>query len=316
MALHPLIKFLLAITPSRPSRITDYAPYRKRSTAGEFLGGLLIEKAQPVSERRRYKIPVEGGSIDLLVYRPFSKGPHPAHIFLHGGGWVLGSIDMVWIDRFARRRCVEADCVVVSVNYRKAPEHKFPIPLNDCHEALCWVSEHADKLGIIKDRLTVGGQSAGGNLAAALCLKVRNEGGPSITGQFLEVPALDLSLRAPSCSKNATGYGLTTVGTAQMRDDYLRSSEDIQHPYASPLLARDLSNLPPAFVMSAEHDPLHDDGPAYVKRLQAAGVKAIFFFGDGHTHGSPALTRFMASARHWQDSLHGKLKRLNQTGSM
>lgn len=317
MALHPLHKALLARAKTLPDEITDWDAFRNSGGAvSKWIAGLLVEKQRPIQERHRVTIAVDGGSIDLLIYRPFGEGLHPVHVLIHGGGWVTGSIDDVWMESFARARCVEAHCVVVSVNYRKAPEHKFPTPLNDCYAALCWVRDQAQQLGVRLDRLTVGGQSAGANLAAALCLKVRDEGGPSIALQILEIPSLDLSFSLPSQTRHATGYLLTYADLLKYRGYYLRSSEDIENPYVSPLLAPDLTRLPPAHVMSAEYDPLCDDGSEYVKRLQAAGVAAQFSLQRDHTHISGSLTRISKSARAWQREVLDVLKRTNLKGAL
>lgn len=315
MPLDPFLKPLLAQLPAIPDEITDWEAHRAQVRAqGDLLVPMLAETPPEVGEKRRITIAVEDGSIDLVVYRPFGIGPHPIHLFLHGGGWVIGSVDDAVTDAVARGRCAGAECLVVAVGYRKAPEHKFPTPLNDCYAALRWVAEHAQDLDVRPDRLTVGGQSAGGNLAAALCLKVRDEGGPAIALQLLEVPSLDLTFSLPSQSLHANGYGLSGSEMVKYRRLYLQSPAQSKDPYVSPLLATDLSRLPPAYIMSAEYDPLCDDGAEYAKRLQAAGVPATFSLQQGHIHISGGLTKVMESARAWQREMLGVLKRVNETG--
>lgn len=156
------------------------------------------------------------------------------HLYFHGGGWIGGSAKRSLIDILCAERAVGANCVVVAVNYRKAPEHQFPTGLNDCHAALGWIADNADKLGIRPDLITVGGSSAGANLAAALTLKIRDSGGPQIAFQLLEVPALDATRSLPSHRTHGTGYGLTESDMERLLDYYLPSREYRENPYVSP----------------------------------------------------------------------------------
>ncbi|ULH17045.1 alpha/beta hydrolase (plasmid) [Deinococcus sp. KNUC1210] len=221
----------------------------------------------------------------------------------------MGTIHGAFIDATCRERCVNASCAVVSVHYRKAPEHPYPTGLNDCYAALLWLSDHAAELGIDPDRITIGGQSAGANLAAALTLKLRDEGGPRLMFQLLEVPALDLTFSASTHPELDQGYGLTRAALEACRRDYLTSADEAGTPYVSPLLAPDLSGLPPAHIMIAEYDPLRGDGAAYAERLREAGVPVTLTLGTGHIHGSPAFTRTMATARAWRSEVVAVLRR-------
>jgi acetyl esterase len=163
--------------------------------------------------------------------------------------------------------------VVVAVDYRLAPEHKFPAAVIDCYAATVWVAANADQLGVDRNRITVGGDSAGGNLGTVVSLKSRDESGPAIALQAMVYPVTDLSSFAtPSYQEFADGYQLTKAEMVWFRDHYLRTTEDARHPHASPLLAADLRGLPPALIITAECDPLRDEGEAYAKRLAAAGV--------------------------------------------
>jgi acetyl esterase len=307
--LDPFLEPVLANYPETPRVIEDFPAFRAENRVqSEVLVSQLAEPGPEVGDRRRVTVPVDGGEIDLLVYRPSGPGPHPAHLYLHGGGWVVGSVDHAHIDITCRERCVGAQCVVVSVDYRKAPEHKFPIPLEDCYTALTWVVDNAAELGIDADRITVGGGSAGGNLAAALALKARDEGGPRIAFQLLEVPALDLTLALPAHQQYGAGYALSTWDMEFARQSYLTSLAEAAHPYASPLLAPDLTGLPPAHVMSAEFDVLADDGAEYVRRLAEAGVPATFSLQEGHVHVSSAMTAVMESARAWREEVLSVLR--------
>ena len=312
MPLDPFLEPLVANLPPVPEQIDDFPAFRAQDAAGAaVMVEQFTEPGPPVRSRRTVTIPVDGGNIDLKIFHPEGDGPHPAHLYIHGGGWIAGTIHTPYIDITCQERCAGADCVVVAVEYRKAPEHQFPTGLNDCHAALMWMFDHADELGIQVDRVSVGGGSAGANLAAALCLKLRDENGPELALQLLEVPALDLTLASPSMHRNATGYGLDLTTIEQLLPYYLPAPEDATHPYVSPLLASDLSGLPPAYIMSAEYDPLCDDGQRYADRLNAAGVKATYSLQEGHIHISSALTKVMPSARDWRTEMIAALNNAN-----
>ena len=274
----------------------------------------LTEPGPEVGSVQEIRLPVTDGTIDLRIYRPQGPGPHPAHIFLHGGGWVAGSIHETFVDTVCRERCAGTNAVVVAVDYRKAPENPSPIPLEDCHAALTWLVEHAAEHGVRPDLITVGGQSAGANLTAALAIKARDEGGPRIAMQLLEVPALDLTLTQPSYTTLGTGYGLETSDIKRMVAWYAGTDPvAIRSPYVSPLFAGDLSGLPRTHVMSAEYDPTRDDGELWVTRLQDAGVPATFSLQYGHVHFSSSLTKVMASARTWRDETLAVLREVHAT---
>ncbi|WP_197285877.1 alpha/beta hydrolase [Nocardiopsis sp. NRRL B-16309] len=292
-----------------PEEIDDFDVWRaEEGAAADVLMDQIMEPAPDGVERRVVELPVEGGSVELHVFTPPTAGPHPAHLYLHGGGWIGGSIKHKSIDILCRERAAGADCVVVTVEYRKAPEHKFGAGLNDCYAALLWTAEHADELGVRTDSISIGGGSAGANLAAAVALKARDETGPALVLQLLEVPALDLTASTPSHQRNATGYGLTHDGIKACVRYYLDSPQDAHHPYASPLLAPDLSGLPPAYILSAEYDPVCDDGEEYARRLTEAGVPATFSLQRGQIHTSSALTKLLPAARSWREEALAALR--------
>lgn len=228
------------------------------------------------------RIPGPAGQVPVRLYIPNEKAPLPVLVTFHGGGWVLGSINSH--DAIARRLANAARCAVVSVEYRLAPEAKFPAPLEDCYAAVSWVARNGRSLGIDSTRLAVGGDSSGGNLAAAVVLMARDRGGPPIVFQLLVYPALDCDFETESYRKNATGYLLTRETMIANWCLYLRSEADALDPYAAPLRAKDLRGLPPALVITAEYDPLRDEGEAYARRLQAAGVDARYIRYDGMIH--------------------------------
>ncbi|MFC4454768.1 alpha/beta hydrolase [Deinococcus sonorensis] len=309
MPIDPFLEPLLPQFTEQPE-ITDHPAWRAEvNRQSDLLFDTMGEPGPAVRERQAFTLPVDGGHIEVYVYQPFEPGPHPAHLFLHGGGWSQGTIHGRFIDAACRERCIGARCVVVSVEYRKAPEHQYPTGLNDAAAALHWLVEHAGALGVDPSRITVGGQSAGANLAAALTLKLRDEGGPALTFQLLEVPALDLTFRQPSCHTLGEGYGLTFHTLELCRRDYLTAEALASEPYVSPLLADDLTRLPAAHIMIAEYDPLRDDGTAYAERLRQAGVPVTLTLGEGHIHGSSAFTRTMPSARAWRDEVLAVLRR-------
>jgi len=225
-----------------------------------------------------------GGDLKLRIYRPMGQGPFPLLVFFHGSGFVLCSLDTH--DGMCRNLCGGAGCVVVSVDYRLAPEHKFPAGLDDCVFARGWVSEHAAEVEGDAGRIVVGGDSAGGNLAAATALRIRDEGGPALLGQLLIYPVTDYyTPGTPSYRENADGYGLTRDTMVWFWDHYLRDPAEAADPYASPLRARDFSGLPAALVVTAEYDPLRDEGEYYAAKLRAAGTAATASRWDGMNHG-------------------------------
>ncbi|GAA4444624.1 alpha/beta hydrolase [Phytohabitans houttuyneae] len=244
-----------------------------------------------------HAVPVEGGEITVRTYRPDVEGPLPAHLYVHGGGWWLGTL--AHRDAACARLAVDARCVVASVAHRLAPEHWFPVPVRDCVAALMWLAGRAAELGVDASRLSIGGDSSGANLAAATALVARDEGGPALVAQVLEIPALDLTMSQPSVNATAGPVVLTRDDLAENIARYADPA-DLRHPYASPLLAPDLSGLPPALVMTAELDILRDDGAAYGRRLVEAGGSAEVVEWAGHVHGSHEMTAVLVSAREWQ----------------
>ncbi|THF85484.1 alpha/beta hydrolase [Deinococcus sp. KSM4-11] len=308
MPVDPFLQPLLEHLPVN-TEPTDFAAWRAASNhQGDVLFTTLGEPGPAIRERQAFTVPVDGGTIEVYVYQPLEAGPHPMHLFLHGGGWMLGTIHGQFNDATCRERCAGAQCVVVAVEYRKAPEHKYPTGLNDCHAALLWAVAHAEKLGINPDLITIGGSSAGANLAAALTLKLRDEGGPRVAFQVLEVPALDLTLTTSTHPELDQGYGLTRPEMELCRRAYLEHLDQAGEPYVSPLKAADLSGLPPAHIMISEFDPLRDDGAVYAERLAQAGVPVTLTLGEGHIHGSSAFTQAMASARAWREELIATLR--------
>jgi acetyl esterase len=217
-------------------------------------------------------------------------------VWYHGGGWVLGDLETA--DASCRELAVRAGCLVVSVEYRLAPEHPFPAGVDDAWEALGWVAEHAAELGGDPARLAVGGDSAGGTLAAVVTHRARDRGGPPIAFQLLVYPVTDLRLGHPSVEDNADGYVLTRDSMLWFRSHYVGANEaDVLNPLASPLLAEDHSGLPPALIITAGYDPLRDEGEAYGRKLEEAGVPVTVHRYEGQIHGFFAMVALLDGAK-------------------
>lgn len=289
---------LMNVLDRRPADAT-MAQRRASSAAIAARGAWIVMPAGPEpAAQRDLLVPVQGGQIVVRLYEAHGAGPHPLHVFLHGGGWCVGTLD----ERDARCREIAAgaSCTVASVDYRMAPENAFPTPVEDCYAALCWLVDHAEELAIDADRVSIGGESAGANLAAAVCLAARDRSGPAICHQWLDVPAVDCTLSQPSIHTEPDGQLLDLDTIVEFRDCYLPDPEQYVDPLASPLLADDLSGLPPAWIMSAEHDKLRDDGLAYAAALEGAGVPVHHEVLAGHVHSSFAFTRLLPSAKAYE----------------
>ncbi len=238
-----------------------------------------------------------GGSIPARSYLPIgpAPGPRPALVYYHGGGWVLGNLETV--DGLCRSLANASGCVVVSVDYRLSPEAKFPAAVDDCYEAARIVAAEAGSFGVDPGRVAVGGDSAGGNLAAAVALRARDRGDLPLALQWLVYPILDFAFDTRTYCDHAEGFGLTREMMIWYWDQYLARPEDGGHPLASPMRAADLSGLPPALVMTAECDVLRDEGEAYAARLIAAGVAVDLRRCAGQIHGFLQMGDVVDAAR-------------------
>jgi acetyl esterase len=238
---------------------------------------------EPVARVENRTIPGPGGDVPVRIYAPNSSAPLPILVYFHGGGWAAGNIDTH--DAQCRALANAAGCMVASVDYRLAPEAKFPAQTEDCYAAVQWLAANGASIGADGSRIAVGGDSAGGNLSAVVTMMARDRGGPRIAYQLLIYPATDFGADLPSARENAEGYLLTTAMVNKFRDFYLRGAADVTNPLASPLRATNLGGLPPAMVVTAEFDPLRDEGEAYAKRLREAGVPVTLKRYDGLIHG-------------------------------
>ena len=240
--------------------------------------------------------PGPAGDIPLRLYATDHVGLRPALVYFHGGGFVFGNLDTH--DAVCRSLAKESGAVVVSVDYRLSPENKFPAAVDDSYAATVWIAANADRLGIDKERIAVGGDSAGGNLATVIAMRCRDAGGPKLAAQVLLYPVTDSSsYETGSHREFADGYFLTTAAMDWFTDHYLVSSEQRRHPEVSPLLAPTLRGLPPALVITAEFDPLRDEGEAYAEQLRQAGVPVTVTRYPGMIHGFVSMHGVLTGGR-------------------
>ncbi|WP_040406220.1 alpha/beta hydrolase [Amycolatopsis nigrescens] len=246
------------------------------------------ERGDPVGARFERGISGPGGDLRLRVYQPEGTGPFPALVWFHGGGWVIGSLDENEVT--CRAICHQAGAVVVSVDYRLAPEHPFPAAIEDAYAALCWVAGDGAEIAVDPARIAVGGESAGGNLATVATMMARDRHGPAAVLQLLASPVTaPPSDDRPSYRDFGEGYFLSKASMDWFFEQYPRDPEDLRNPYLAPLSADDLAGLPPALVLTAEYDPLRDEGEQYAHRLLAAGVPCELVRYPGQIHGFFAL---------------------------
>jgi acetyl esterase len=242
-------------------------------------------------------IPAPHGSIPARVYTPKTlrqrDGLAPCLLFFHGGGWVIGDLDSH--DVACRKLAYEGELIVVSVDYRLAPEHKFPAAVEDAIAATKWVATHAKQIGVDASRLMVGGDSAGGNLAAVVAIAARDDKGPALAGQVLIYPATDFAMTHPSHRETETSILLTHSVIRWFRDHYLNGSADVDDWRASPARAA-LAGLPPAYVLTAGADPLRDEGDEYARRLREAGVAVTYRTFPGQFHGFFTMGKLLQQA--------------------
>src|ERR1700730_12766867 len=258
-------------------------------------------------------IPSPTGPIPARVYAPKTlrktNGLAPGLVFFHGGGWVIGDLDSH--DVVCRKLADEGQLAVISGDYRRAPEHKFPAAVDDAIAATKWIADKRKQLGIDASRLMVGGDSAGGNLAAVVAIPARDGNGPRIAGQVLIYPATDFSMTHPSHSEPETSILLTHSVIRWFRDHYLNGAADVHDWRASPARTKTLIGLPPAYVLTAGADPLRDEGDEYAKRLKEAGVPVTYRTFPGQFHGFFTMGRLLPQANVAASEIGAWLKALN-----
>ena len=274
----PLLELLKSVPPMH-----EGSPEAAREAFRQLaVGGRRPEQVVPVASVEEVAIPGPAGDIGARVYRPETAGPAPTVVLFHGGGFVIGDLDTH--DNMARTICRDCSAVVVSVDYRLAPEAQFPAAVEDAVAATRWAASRLEELGG-DERLAVAGDSAGGNLAAVVAQQLRDSGGPALAGQLLVYPATDVTGDYPSRIENAEGYFLDLPTMVWFIQHYAADAAVHQDPRLSPLRHTDLSGLPPAVVVTAEYDPLRDEGEAYARALSEAGVPAEVRRFDGMIHG-------------------------------
>ncbi|RZT83671.1 acetyl esterase [Pseudonocardia sediminis] len=282
MALDAQAQTLLAAMEAQGMKdFSEMEVAEAREAALAFIG--LEGEPEDVADVADHTVPGPAGDIPVRVYRPAGDGPHPVLVYFHGGGWVIGDIEVA--DKPCRSLVNTLNAAVVSVGYRKGPEDRFPAAPEDCYAATVWVADNAASLGVDPARIAVAGDSAGGNLAAVVAQQTVRRGGPALVHQLLIYPAVDAGGEYASRVENGEGYLLTKSAMDWFYDHYLRSPADIEDPLASPLRADDLAGLPPATVITAGFDPLRDEGAAYAKALNAAGVSADHQHNPSMIHG-------------------------------
>jgi len=281
-------------------------PTQARETMNAFVR-MVCGTPEAVANVENLDIPGPARGIPIRIYTPQGSSPFPILVYFHGGGWVVCDLDTH--DNVCRSLANGASCVVVSVDYRLAPEHKFPAGVEDAYAATQWVADNANQIKGDPTRIAVGGDSAGGNLAAVISLMARDKGGPNLVYQLLIYPVTDISsFDTDSYRDYAEGYGLMRTEMEWFGDHYVEREEDVKNPYVSPLLAQDLSGLPPALVITAEFDVLRDEGEAYANRFKEVGVSVKCTRYNGMIHGFIFMDGVLDRTRDAIDEITAELR--------
>jgi acetyl esterase len=280
--LDPEIQPIVEMMDAAPGPPAHLVPVEQARAAHERESRVLGGPGEEVESVRDVTVPGPGGPIPVRVFRPAGEGPLPVVAYVHGGGWAIGSLDA--FGPVCRALANASGAVVASIDYRLAPEHPFPAGLDDVRAAVRWLAGNARELDGDPDRIAVAGDSAGGNLATVTARRLRDEGGPALRFQALVYPVCDSALNTPSYRECAAGFGLSALGMKRYWEWYLDGA-DGSRPDASPLQAEDMSGLPPAFILTVRDDVLRDEGEAYARALEAAGVPVTLRRYDGAVHG-------------------------------
>lgn len=282
MSLDPQAKELLDLVAaaSAPAFHEMTVPQAREAIRALFIPN---EPSLPVKSVETRVLNTKSVDLAARIYSPDGQCPLPILVYFHGGGWVIG--DLETHDATCRALAIGAGCIVVAVDYRRAPEHKFPTAAEDCFAATQWVALNAASLGGDPARMAVGGDSAGGNLATVVAQMAADRGGPALRYQLLIYPVTDHSFETASYKNYADGYLLTKATMEWFWNHYLNIQSDGTNPYASPLRSQRLSQLPPAWVLTAEYDPLADEGAAYARKMNEAGVSVEHTEYKGMIHG-------------------------------
>ena len=301
MPIDPLVASMLEqMAAAGAPALSEMSPQDARAMYREMQAPLPKPELASVEDTEADKTPVR-------IYRT-SEALSPCVVYFHGGGWVIG--DLETHDSVCRQLALGTGATVMAVDYRLAPEHPFPAALDDCYAAACWASSHAVELNIDPNRMAVAGDSAGGNLATCVCLRIKAEGGPRLCHQLLVYPATDTAMDTASHKENAEGYLLTRDSMVWFWDHYLgKGGANKSSPYAAPIKAESLAGLPPACIITAEFDPLRDEGEAYGKALAAAGVPTLVKRFDGMIHGFFGMTDALTGSKAAMDLATAELKK-------
>lgn len=306
MALHPQVASALKVAEElNLPALNTQTPEAARAAAKERTANAPRE-LEDVASVRDTTIPGPAGDIPVRIYTPSNATDHSLILWFHGGGWVIGDLDNE--DPACRVIANSTNSVIVSIDYRLSPDVRFPEPVEDCYAGLVWASDHATELGADNSRIGVAGTSAGGNLSAAVALMARDRNGPKISHQVLFCPVIDHDFGTTSYSANADGYMLSRDSMIWFWDHYVGPEGDGSHPYASPIRAESLSNLPAATIIAAEYDPLVDEAAAYADALKAAGNDVTYTCYEGMIHGFNGQVGIFDTAR---DALAEATSRLN-----
>lgn len=306
MPLNPQVQALLAMMAQAPQ--PDFTTMTAAEVRAVSDTPMAFAPPPEVAQVRDLSLPLDGRTLSARLYVPKGAGSNPPLVvFYHGGGWVIGTLDTH--DATARALCVASGAAVLSVAYRLAPEHPYPLPVEDCFDALCWAARNGDALGVDAGRLAVAGDSAGGNLAAAVAILARDRGGPALRHQCLVYPVADRDFSLPSYVENGGGEAfLSTAMMAWFWDCYLGQTPVEQATLAAILRHPDLAGLPPAGIFTAEFDPLRDEGLAYAARLAESGVSVQSHMAPGMIHGFFSMFQAVPDAQIWIDRAGDSLR--------
>lgn len=266
-------------TPTFKNAVEEMA---SQSATTRAVNVALPAMPEPVGKIEHFLIPTRDGEVLARAYYPSDETNLPVIVYFHGGGWVIANLDVY--ESSCRALCNAAEAIVVSVNYRQSPEAKFPAAINDAYDATQWLIENAAQFGGDPSRVAIAGESAGGNLATVTCLQAKDQGGRMPVAQLLVYPVTDTSMSQPSYAENQDTIPLHSSMMPWFMKYYLENEADKTHKYVAPLMAEDLSGMPPAIVITAEFDPLRDEGEQYAKKLADAGVSVKFQRFDGVVH--------------------------------
>lgn len=297
MTLDPAVQLLLTMMEAAPK--IDFETATPLAARGIFNTPMPFGDPVSIGRVQDVKIALEGRTLNARLYVPEGAGDNPPlTLYFHGGGWVIGTLDTH--DGTCRALANASKAAMLSVDYRLAPEHPFPLPLQDCYEATLWAAANAASLGVNGAKLAVAGDSAGGNLAAAVSLMVRDRGGPVLAHQLLIYPVTDANFDRPSYGANGGGaYYLSTEGMKWFWGHYMGGVDPLSEPLAAVLTQTNLAGLPSATIITAEYDPLRDEGDAYAARLAEAGVEVDAHCATGMIHGFFSLFQVIPGTKPW-----------------